>query len=415
MIVLQTPLRNFSALQAKKDFPIFQQKVRGHPLVYLDSAASTQKPQCVMDAVTSFYQNGYANIHRGIHTLSERATGQFEAVREKVRQFIRAPETDNIIFVRNATEAINLVATSFGAEFCEAGDEIILTHLEHHANIVPWQLLEKTRGIKIKILPIDANGDLHPEGLEALVTAKTKLLAITHVSNVIGTVNDLKPLIAYCHQKGVKVLVDGAQAVQHLPVDVTDLDCDFYVFSGHKLYGPTGVGVLYGKSEWLEAMPPYQGGGNMIEQVTFSKTTFAGLPHKFEAGTPDIAGVIGLGAAIDYLSSWGLSAIARHENTLMVYARKCLENISGVKILGSPKVAASAIAFNLGDIHAHDISTIADHFGVALRAGHHCAMPLVTSFGVDACVRASFGLYNTKPDVDILIEALETAKNIFHK
>jgi cysteine desulfurase/selenocysteine lyase len=395
------------------DFPILQQTVNGNPLVYLDNAATTQKPQAVMDSIQSYYQRDNANVHRGVHTLSQRATLAYESVREKVRQFINAQHTHEIIFTSGATNAINLVANSYGQLAIKEGDEIILSVMEHHSNIVPWQLLCQRTGAILRVIPLNDQHELDLIAYADLFNSRTKLVAITHISNALGTINPIKSMIEMAHSHNALVLVDGAQAIPHMQIDVQDLDCDFYAFSGHKMYGPTGVGVLYGKTDLLEKMPPYQGGGEMISQVTFAKTTFNKLPHKFEAGTPNIADVIGLGAAIDYLQKIGLSAITEYEHGLLKYATKRLASIAELTIIGAKNNKAAVISFTLHDIHPHDIGTILDMEGIAIRAGHHCAMPLMDYFKLPATARASFSFYNTKNEIDVLVNGIEKIKRLF--
>lgn len=409
MQITSTPT-DFAML--RRDFPILQTNNRGKPLIYLDSAASAQKPQQVIDAITHFYTHDYANIHRGIYELSERATELYEDTRVQVKHFIHAAHAEEIIFVRGTTEGINLVAQTFGRSQWQAGDEVILSAMEHHSNIVPWHLLREQLGIVLKVIPIFDNGTLDMEAYQALFSPRTKMVAIAHASNVLGTINPVKAMTAMAHARGVPVLIDGAQAVPHMPVNVQDIDCDFYVFSGHKIYGPTGIGVLYGKQALLNAMPPYQGGGDMIETVAFDHVTYAKAPQKFEAGTPDIAGVIGLSAAIQYMQSIGMPAVFAHEQALLHYAEPRLLAIPGLRILGeAPKVGV--ISFVLDDIHPHDIGTVLDHEGIAIRAGHHCAMPLMQRLQVPATVRASFGVYNNQNDVDALIAGIQLAKRLF--
>ena len=403
----------FDAEKYRKDFPVLQEKMRGRPLVYLDNAATTQKPQAVIDTVTRYYSKENANIHRGIYHLSEQATDAYEIARAKVRRFINAAFPQEIIFVRGATEGINLVAQSFGRAFIKEGDEILVTAIEHHSNIVPWQILCGQIGAKLRVIPVNDEGELFLDEYKKLLSHKTKLVALTHISNALGTVNPVKAVVASAHASGVPVLVDGAQGVPHLPVDVQDLDCDFYVFSGHKLFGPTGIGVLYGRRDWLERMPPYQGGGDMISSVTFEKTTYNRIPYKFEAGTPHIAGVIGLGAAIDYLEKIGMENIAAYEEELLQYGTDGLLQIPSLRLIGTAKEKASVLSFVLDEIHAHDIGTILDRNGVAIRAGHHCAMPVMERFGVSATARASLAFYNTRRDIDALVRALHEARKVF--
>ncbi len=396
-------------------FPILKREVHGRSLVYLDNAATSQKPRSVIDAERNYYEVLNANIHRGVHALSQEATDAFEAARDKVRDFLKARRREEIIFTRGATEAINLVAHSWGRSELKPGDEILVSEMEHHANIVPWQLLCEATGAVLKVIPIDERGALVPGAVESMVNARTRLVGITQVSNALGTVNPVAEIIRLAHAVGAVVLVDGAQAVPHMAADVTALDCDFYVFSGHKLYGPTGIGVLYGKQALLEKMPPYQGGGDMISQVTFRKTTYNDLPYKFEAGTPHIAGVVGLGAAIDFVHSVGLEAIAAHEDRLLAYATQQAECFEGLRIIGTVPGKASILSFVLKGVHPHDIGTILDNEGVAIRTGHHCAMPVMDHFGVPATARASFALYNTTAEVDALFGALRRVEELFLK
>lgn len=397
----------------RRDFPILATEMRGKPLVYLDTAASAQKPQVVIDAVSEFYAKGYANIHRGLYQLSANATRQFEAAREKVREFIGARDEHEIVFVRNATEAINLVAMSWGHQNIGPGDEIVVSALEHHANIVPWQQVCAEKGAVLRVIPVNDAGELEPGAFEALLSPKTKLLAVTHVSNALGTIVPVKQLVATAHAHGVAVLLDGAQAAPHMAVDVADLDCDFYTFSGHKLFAPTGVGVLYGKLDVLNAMPPFLTGGEMIESVTFEKSTFKDAPHRFEAGTPDIAGVIGLGAAIDYLNGLGMDRISAWEHELLEYGTKVLSGIAGLSILGTAREKAAVISFLVDGAHPHDVATVLDQEGVAVRAGHHCAQPIMDRFGVAATTRASLSFYNTKEEIDVLAAAIHRTLEIF--
>lgn len=399
--------------QIRADFPILGEKIRNKPLVYLDNAASCQKPQAVIDAIVHTYSHEYANIHRGVHTLSVKATDKFEAAREKVRAFINANSDKEIIFVRGATEAINLVAQSFGKSQLKAGDEIVISAMEHHANIVPWQMLCQQIGAVLKVAPINQQGELLFDEFENLLNANTKLVAITHMSNALGSINPVEKIIAAAHAKNIPVLLDGAQAIPHMAVDVQALDCDFYVFSGHKLYGPSGTGVLYGKQALLEAMPPYQGGGDMIRQVTFEKTTYAGLPHKFEAGTPAIAEIIGLGVAIDYVSAIGMDKIAAYEAELLDYATEQAREIKGLNIIGQAEHKGGILSFTLDHIHPHDIGTMLDSLGIAVRAGHHCAMPVMDFYGVPATARASFAMYNTRQEIDVLMQGIKSLIEVF--
>ncbi len=399
--------------RVRKDFPILQTLARGKPLVFLDSAASAQKPQAVIDAMVDVYSRNYANIHRGVYELSERSTAAFEATREKVRSFLGAAETREIVFVRGTTEAINLVASSFARARVGEGDEVLITHMEHHSNIVPWQMLCDEKGATLKVAPIDDRGSLIVEAFEKLLGPHTKLVALPHVSNALGTVNPVKDLVRRAHAKGVPVLLDGAQAVPHQRVDVRDLDCDFYAFSSHKLFGPSGVGVLYGKAEHLEAMPPYQGGGEMILSVSFEKTIYNEIPHKFEAGTPDIAGVVGLGAAIDYVEALGLDAIAAHEHELLEYATGALSEVPGLTLVGTAPGKAAVLSFVLDCAHPHDVGTILDQEGIAVRTGHHCAQPVMQRYGIAATARASLALYSRREDVDALVAGLTKVREVF--
>ncbi len=397
----------------KADFPIFLQKMHGFPLVYLDSSNSSQKPHSVIQAIKQYYENEHANVHRGIYELSENATRAYENTREKVKDFINARHTHEIIFTRGTTESINLVAHSFARLQLKPQDEIILSEMEHHSNIVPWQQLKAEYGIELKVIPISDIGEIDLLTYQQLFSKRTKLVAITHASNVLGTINPLKKMIEIAHAENVPVLVDGAQAFPHMPVDVEALDCDFYIFSSHKAYGPTGVGVLYGKTNWLDRMPPYQSGGSMIEKVSFAETTFAPLPYKFEAGTPHIAGVIGFHAALNYLKKIGMDAIFQHEQYLLKELSERLQEQSSIKIIGTAPHKVGVVSFIMKDVHAHDVGTILSHQGIAVRAGHHCAMPLMQRFKVPALVRVSFGIYNSKEDIDIFMRALETVKRLF--
>ena len=406
-------MTTFPVEQIRADFPILQEKIRNKPLVYLDNAASCQKPQAVIDSIVHTYSHEYANIHRGVHTLSVKATDRFEGAREKVRAFINAASSKEIIFVRGATEAINLVAQSFGKSQLQADDEIVISAMEHHANIVPWQMLCQQIGTVLKVVPINQQGELLFDEYLNLLTDKTKLVAITHMSNALGTINPAKQIVEAAHSKNIPVLLDGAQAIPHMAVDVQDLDCDFYVFSGHKLYGPSGTGVLYGKQALLEAMPPYQGGGDMIRKVTFTETEYAGLPHKFEAGTPAIAEIIGLGAAIDYLNQFGMAAISAYEAELLAYATEQAEQIKGLNIIGQAAEKGGILSFTLDRIHPHDIGTMLDSLGIAIRAGHHCAMPVMDFYGVPATARASFAMYNTRQEIDVLMQGIKSLIEVF--
>ena len=399
--------------RVRRDFPILDRTVNGRPLVYLDSGASSQRPIAVLRAVEEYETHSHANIHRGVHALSQAATEAFEGARERVRRFINARSTKEIIFVRGTTEAINLVAQSFARPRLKAGDEIIVTELEHHANIVPWQMVCEQTGCTLKVAPINKRGEFLFDEYLKLLSPRTKVVAVAHVSNALGTILPVKKIVDAAHAQGAVVLVDGAQAVPHSHVDVRALGCDFYAFSGHKLYGPTGIGVLYGREELLQSMPPWQGGGDMILTVSFEKTTYNGLPAKFEAGTPNISGAIGLAAAMDYVESLGLDAIAAHEHHLVKLATAELEKIPGIQIVGTAPNKASIVSFTLDGVHPHDLGTILDHEGVAVRTGHHCAMPLMTFLGLPATVRASFAVYNTEKDVASLVAALGKAREVF--
>jgi len=403
----------YDVARVRADFPILTQEVFGHPLVYLDSAASAQKPRQVIEAMDDAYQTHYSNVHRGVHRMSQLCTDAFEAGRETVARYINAGSSDEIVFTRNATEAINLVADCFGRAFLKAGDEVIISTLEHHSNIVPWQLLRTRFGIDLKIAPIDDDGNFLLDEFEALLGPKTRLVAMTHVSNAIGTIVPIKEVIARAHAHDIPVMVDGSQSAQHMKVDVQDLDADFYVFTGHKAYGPSGIGVLYGKTERLNALPPYQGGGEMIASVTFEKSEFKAAPHRFEAGTPAIVEAIGLGAAIDYVESLGRDNIAAHESGILAYATQRLGEVPGLTVIGRARDKASIVSFVMESAHAHDIGTIVDRAGVAVRTGHHCAQPLLQRLGLNATARASFGIYNTREDVDALVDALGAVTEIF--
>ncbi len=399
--------------RVRADFPILAERVNGKPLVYLDNAASSQKPRHVIDAVSAYYEHSHANIHRGVHFLSQQATEAYEGARETVTRFLNAPESREVIFVRGTTEAINLVAQTYGRSNIGAGDEILVSNLEHHSNIVPWQLLCAEKGATIKVIPMNQAGDLCIDRYEQLFTDRTKLVAVGHVSNAIGTINPIRQITSIAKQRGVTVLVDGAQAAPHVPIDVTDIGCDFYAISGHKMFGPTGIGALYGRAELLEAMPPYQGGGEMIRSVSFEGSTFAPIPAKYEAGTPNIAGTIGMAAAVDYLEHIGWSAIRAAEDELVRYALKRLRGVDGLTLIGEPQERAGVVSFVLNDIHAHDLGTILDQDGVAVRTGHHCAQPVMDFYGVPATARASFAFYNTHAEVDSLVSGLEKAKEVF--
>ncbi len=402
----------YDVLKIREDFPLLKVPVRGKPLVYLDNAATTQKPRAVIDAIVAYYEQMNANIHRGVYYLSERGTQAYEGVRVKVQRFLNAADPREIVFVRGATEAINLVASSSGRRL-QAGDEVLVTGMEHHSNIVPWQLLREERGIVLRAAPIDDAGELVMEEFDRLLTPRTKLVGVTHVSNALGTVNPVREIVRRAHAAGVPVLVDGAQAAPHFKVDVRDLDCDFYVFSGHKAYGPTGIGVLYGKSALLDSMPPYQGGGEMIAAVTFEKSTWLKPPHRFEAGTPHIEGVIGLGAALDYLGRIGFDAISAHERDLLDHATRSLAAIPGVRLVGTARERSGAVSFLVEGAHPHDVGTILDREGIAIRVGHHCAQPVMDRFGIPATARASFALYNTREEVDALAAGIRRVQEVF--
>lgn len=397
----------------KNDFPILHQEVYGKPLVFLDSGVTSQKPTCVMDALNHYYSHDNSNVHRGVYQLSERATLAYEKTRQKVKAMLNARDEKEIIFTSGTTESINLVAYSYGRKNFKAGDEVILSAMEHHSNIVPWQILKEELGIELKIIPISDDGEMDLITYKNLFSSRTKMVAVTHVSNVLGTVNPIKAMIETAHEHHVPVLIDGAQAFPHMPVDVQDLDCDFYTFSAHKAYGPTGLGVLFGKAKLLENMPPYKTGGAMIETVSFEKTTYTKIPYKFEAGTPNIADVVSFHAALAYLEQIGMQNVLAHENDLLSYATEKLKNISGLKILGNAKEKMGVISFVLEGIHPHDVGTILDREGIAVRAGHHCAMPLMQRFNIPACVRVSFGLYNLREDIDMLIAGLQKVKEVF--
>ena len=406
--------RKFDVEEIRNDFPILKREVNGKPLVYLDNAATSQKPQVVIDALTHYYTYDNANIHRGLYFLSELATEQYENARLKVKEFINAMSVAEIVFVRGTTEAINLVASTLcRAKYFKEGDEVLVSHMEHHANIVPWQLMSDRKKINLKVIPINDAGELDYDAFEKLVNEKTKLVSVVHISNALGSINPIKKIIDFAHSKKIPVLVDGAQAVPHLKIDVQDLDADFYAFSGHKVFGPTGIGVLYGKTEFLEMMPPYQGGGDMIRTVTFKKTTFDDIPRKFEAGTPNIAGGIGLGAAIDYLNQFDRNELAEYENELLKYATEKLSEVDGLRIIGTAKEKASVISFIIEGIHPYDIGTIIDTDGIAIRTGHHCTQPIMQRFNVPATARASFAFYNTKEEIDKLVASLYKVKRMF--
>ena len=397
----------------RKDFPILDRQVYGKPLVYLDNGATTQKPRCVVDAITEEYYSVNANVHRGVHYLSQEATKLHEASRERVRAFIGAVSTNEIIFTRGTTEAINLLASSFGEAFLHEGDEVIVSTMEHHSNIVPWQLLEARKGIKLRVIPITDKGEICMDEYATLFNERTRLVSVMHVSNVLGTVNPIKEMIRIAHEHDVPFAVDGAQGVPHIKVDVQELDADFYAFSAHKIYGPTGIGVLYGKEQWLDRMPPYQGGGEMIQTVSFERTTFNELPYKFEAGTPDYIGTTAFARALDYVSALGIDNIAAHEKALTDYALQRLREIPGMRIIGEAEERGAVISFNVGDIHPSDLGTLLDRLGVAVRTGHHCAQPLMQRMGIPGTVRASFALYNTMAEVDALVAAVDRVRKMF--
>jgi cysteine desulfurase/selenocysteine lyase len=409
----RTPDYPFDVEQVRADFPILGESIRGKPLVYLDNAATSQKPLAVLRALQEFYCTSNANIHRGVHLLSERATRDYEAARGKVQRFLNAADPREIVFVRGTTEGINLVAQTFGRRNVQAGDEILITTMEHHSNIVPWQMLCEEKGAFLRVAPVNDVGELIVEEFARSLNHRTRLAAVSHVSNALGSINPVRQLVELAHARGVRVLVDGAQAVPHLSVDVQSLGCDFYVFSAHKMYGPTGIGALYGRAELLEKMPPYQGGGDMISSVTFEKTVYNRVPYKFEAGTPDISGVIGMGAAIDYLEGLGLDRIAVHEHEVLEHATAALQEVPGVRLIGTAREKASVLSFVMEDVHPHDLGTILDQEGIAIRTGHHCAQPLIHRFGVPATARASFGLYNTRAEADALAAGLRKVREVF--
>ena len=411
--VAPTSSSGLDLAKIRADFPILAERINGKPLVYLDNGATSQKPQVVLDAIANYYTHMNANIHRGVHTLSMRATEAHDAARQTVRKFLNAADTREIIFVRGATEAINLVAQSYGRGHVGAGDEVLITAMEHHSNIVPWQILCEEKGAYLKVAPINDRGELMLDEFAKLIGPRTKIVAVTHVSNALGTVVPLREIIDIAHRSGVPVLVDGAQAVPHFAVDVQALDCDFYAFSGHKVYGPTGIGVLYGKRALLNAMPPYQGGGDMISSVTFAKTTYNDLPFKFEAGTPDIAGAIALGAALEYITNLGMDKIAAHESELLAYATEAVGAIPGIRLIGTARDRAGVLSFVLDHVHPHDLGTILDREGIAIRTGHHCAQPVMERFGIPATARASFAVYNTKEEVDALVAGIRAAREVF--
>ena len=409
----QSPTAAFDVAKVRNDFPLLRQQVNGKPLVYLDSGATSQKPQCVIDELVRYYTTENANVHRGVHTLSQLATDDYEGARSKVCRFLNAADDREIIYTRGTTEGINLVASTFGRQNVGPGDEIIVSNMEHHSNIVPWQMLCEEKGARLRVVPIDDSGELLIDEYEKMLNPRTKLVSITHVSNALGTILPAERIVGLAHEHGVPVLLDGAQAVPHMPVDVRKLDCEFYVFSGHKLFGPTGVGILYGKAEFLEAMPPFQGGGDMIKSVTFEKTLYNDLPYKFEAGTPNIAGAVGLGAAVDYVESLGFDGIIAHEEELLGYGTRSLSSIEGLRIVGTASHKAGILSFVIENIHPHDIGTILDDEGIAVRTGHHCAQPVMERFQIPATARASMAMYNTKEDIDALVRGIDRVIEVF--
>ena len=408
-----TQLAPFDVRKIRDDFPVLKQLARGKPLVYLDSANTSQKPQRVIDAEREVYETYYANVHRGVYEISAKAEKAFEGARVKLQGFLGAAQSREIVFTRGTTEAINLVAYSFGRKNVGAGDEVLISGLEHHSNIVPWQMLCEEKGARLRVAPIDDAGEIRLDELQKLIGPRTKLVAVGHVSNALGTVNPVREIVKMAHAQGVPVLIDGAQAAPHLPLNLRELDCDFYAISGHKMFGPSGIGALYGKAERLEAMPPFQGGGDMILSVTFEKTTYNKIPYKFEAGTPNIAGTIALGATVDYLNAIGMENVAAHEHALLEYATAALSSLPGLRIIGTAKHKAGVVSFVLDGIHPHDVGTVVDYEGVAIRTGHHCAQPVMERFGVPATCRASFALYNTVEDVDVLVRGLRKVQEMF--
>nr|WP_222845774.1 cysteine desulfurase [Flavilitoribacter nigricans] len=407
---MANPVLDIQKIRA--DFPLLEREMNGKPIVFLDSAASSQKPRQVIEAMDEYYRQQHANVHRGVYQLSQEATDAFERARELVRAFINAPTDKEIIFTRGTTEGINLVASSFGRQFLREGDEVIVSHLEHHSNIVPWQLICEQQGASLRVIPVTESGEFDMAAFRELLSDRTKIVAVNHVSNALGTVNPVEEIIREAHARDIPVLLDGAQAIPHMKVDVQELDVDFYAFSGHKMLGPTGIGILYGKSKWLEAMPPYHGGGEMIHTVSFEKTTYAELPHKFEAGTPDIAGAVGLGAAVEYMMEIGPDVIGQHEHSLLEYATAQLLEIEGLKIYGTADNKAGVISFLVEDIHPYDLGTLLDKQGIAVRTGHHCAQPLMDRYGIPGTVRASFAVYNNREDVDKLVAGVKRAVNM---
>jgi cysteine desulfurase/selenocysteine lyase len=409
----ESPTPIFDVKRIREDFPILKQKVHGKPLIYLDNAATSQKPAQVIEAILCFYTQDCSNVHRGVHLLSERATEAYEGTRSKIQRFLNATDSREIVFVRGATEGINLVAQTFGRQNLKLGDEVVITGMEHHSNIVPWQIICAEKGAFLHVVPIDDRGELMLDEFEKLLNVRTRLVAVAHVSNALGTINPVRQIIEVAHARCVPVLVDGAQAVPHMKVDVQELGCDFYTFSGHKVFGPTGIGALYGKLDLLEAMPPFQGGGDMISSVTFEKTIYNAVPYKFEAGTPSIAEVYGLGAALEYVNQIGLANIASYEHALLAYATEAIQQIPGVRIIGTAREKAGVISFVLEGVHAHDVGTILDREGIAVRTGHHCAQPVMDRFGVPATVRASLAFYNTKQEINALAAGIQRVKSVF--
>ena len=403
----------FDAERVRADFPVLQQQVNGRPLVYLDNGATSQKPQAVIDELVRYYSTENANVHRGVHTLSQNATEDYEGARAKVKRLLNAADDHEIVFTRGTTDSINMVAQSYGKQSLGPGDEVIVSNMEHHSNIVPWQMLREEKGVVLRVVPIDESGELLLDEYERMLSPRTKLVSITHVSNALGTILPVEQIIGMAHAQGIPVMLDGAQAVPHMAVDVQKLDCDFYVFSGHKIFGPTGIGILYGKAELLETMPPVQGGGDMIKSVTFERTIYNDLPYKFEAGTPNIAGAIGLGAAIDYVQSVGYDSFAAYEDELLDYGTKALETIEGLRIIGTSPRKAGILSFVMENVHPHDIGTILDTEGVAVRTGHHCAQPVMQRFQIPATVRASMAMYNTREDIDALVRAIDRVIEVF--
>ena len=412
-VTAAAPAPVFDVERIRADFPILCRQIREHPLVYLDNAATTQKPRAVLDAITRYYAHGNANIHRGVYLLSEEATAAYDAARVTVQRFLNARAPREIIFTRNSTESINLVAQSFGRRQVGPGDEVLITHMEHHSNIVPWQLLCEQMDARLRVAPIDDRGVLRMDEFERLITPRTRMISVVHLSNSLGTINPVRDIVELAHRHGVPVLIDASQSVYHMPVDVQALDCDFLCFTGHKTYGPTGIGVLYGREALLDAMPPYQGGGDMIRSVTFEKTTYADLPNKFEAGTPNIAGVVGLGVALDYLTDVGFDAIAPHEAELLAYGTAALSEVKGLRLIGTAPEKASILAFVMKGAHPHDVGTLVDTEGVAIRTGHHCTQPIMDRFGVPATARASVAMYTTRAEIDALVRALELVREMF--